>query len=193
MKAQCVYLTPDFAKTIKFYSTWPYDPSPSRTILLCLNITITYSSCYVYLFDPLSLFSSHWPALAGAVYSSHSDSVFADQTQDHRKVSSFPSLFYLLRSLFLTHYTFIYSPTLLFTVLNDETSQDTAVDNSADFSHTQYLHVPFSSHVYLSITIQSVPASLNIGFEINKYAVMKYYFIILAAYYLKVSARKKNK
>lgn len=58
-------------------------------------------SYYYYLFIMLCLFvwsslsvsfSSHWPALAGAVYSSHSDSVFADQTQDHRKVFRFPSL-----------------------------------------------------------------------------------------------------
>lgn len=81
-----------------------------------------------------------YSALAGAVYSFHSDSVFADQTRDHRKVSSFPSLFDIfgrfscVPSFSILILLFIPLLSSLLAVLNYETSQDTAVDNSADFS-----------------------------------------------------------
>lgn len=115
MKVQCVYLTPDSAKTIKFYST------SSRMIHLphvqfnyvFILLLLIHHAMFISLILSLCLFSSHWPALAGAVFSSHSDSVFADQTQDHRKVSSFPSLFYLFLWLFslvfpLSHSLYFY-------------------------------------------------------------------------------------
>lgn len=143
MKAQCVYLTPDFAKTKKFYSTCSFDTLECNSIwfsyMLLLLIQRVMFICLI-----LSLFFSHHPCLlsSGVIYSFHSDSVFADQTQDHRKVSSFPSLFYLflwsfffpcVPSFSLIILLFIPLLTLLLAVLNDETSQDTAVDNSADF------------------------------------------------------------
>jgi len=87
----------------------------------------------------ICLILSHWPcllcsALARAVYSFNSDSVFADQTRDHRKVSSFPSLFDLFGHFScvpsVSNIILLFIPllSLLLAALNYETSQDTAVD-----------------------------------------------------------------